>query len=147
MTAQTQIINCRNCGAKNRISLENKRTPICGKCKQPLSFPDSPLTITDANFSESVEKSSLPVLLDFWAAWCPPCKMIAPIIDTLAKELAGKVVVGKLDVDKNQLVAARFRVQSIPTLIIFQNGREAERLVGAQSKEAIVQRLNKFILK
>ncbi len=145
--AQTQIISCRNCGAKNRISLENKRTPICGNCKQPLSFPDSPLTITDANFSESVEKSSLPVLLDFWAAWCPPCKMIAPIIDTLAKELAGKVVVGKLDVDKNQLVAARFRVQSIPTLIIFQNGREAERLVGAQSKEAIVQRLNKFILK
>lgn len=145
MTAQTQIINCRNCGTKNRISLENKRTPVCGKCKKPLSFPDTPLTITDANFSESVEKSSLPVLLDFWAVWCPPCKLIAPIIDTLAKELAGKIVVGKLDVDKNQLVAARFRVQSIPTLIIFQNGREAERLVGAQSKEAIVQRLNKII--
>ena len=145
MTAQTQIVNCRNCGTKNRISLENKRTPICGKCKEPFSFPAVPLTVTDANFIESVEKSSLPVLLDFWAAWCPPCKLIAPIVDTLAKELAGKVVVGKLDVDNNRLIAARFRVQSIPTLIIFQNGREAERLVGAQSKEAIVQRLNKFL--
>lgn len=145
MTAPTQIISCPNCGAKNRVSLENKGVPVCGKCKKTLSFPVTPLTITDANFIESVEKSSLPVLLDFWATWCPPCKMIAPTIDALAKELAGRVIIGKLDVDKNQLTATRFGVQSIPTLIIFKDGREAERLTGAQSKEAILNRLQKFL--
>ncbi len=145
MNALTQIISCPNCGAKNRVSLENKGVPICAKCKQTLSFPASPLTITDENFNESVEKSGLPVLLDFWATWCPPCKLIAPTIDALAKDLAGRAIIGKLDVDKNPLVASRFRVQSIPTLIIFKDGREAERLVGAQSKEAILQKLNRFL--
>jgi thioredoxin len=145
MVSPTQIISCPNCGTKNRVSLGSKGVPVCGKCKKTLSFPDSPLTITDANFSEMVEKSSLPVLLDFWATWCPPCKMIAPTIDALAKELAGRVIVGKLDVDKNQMTAARFRVKGIPTLVIFKDGREVERIGGVQSKEAILSRLQKFL--
>jgi thioredoxin len=97
--------------------------------------------ITDGNFGETVAASPLPVLLDLWAAWCGPCRLIAPIIDGLAAELAGKALVGKLNVDENQATAARFGVQSIPTLLILKNGREVDRLVGLQSKEAILRRL------
>ena len=144
MKAKSQIIRCQTCGTKNRISLENKRTPVCGKCKSSLSFPDKPLVITDENFVELVGKSSMPVLLDLWATWCPPCRMLAPIIDEVAGEVSGKAIVGKLDVDKNQRTAGRFGVQSIPTLLIFKDGREAERIVGLQSKEAILQKLKKY---
>lgn len=85
------------------------------------------------------------MLLDLWAAWCGPCRTIAPTIEMLASELAGKVLVGKLDVDANKRTAARFGVQSIPTLLIIQNGREVDRLVGVQSREAILRRLQPFI--
>lgn len=145
MSAKTQIIHCSNCGTKNRILIGNKESAICGKCKSPLSFPDSPLTINDANFNKLVEKSSMPVLLDLWATWCPPCLMLASIVDEVAKELSGKAIVGKLDVDANQTTAGRFQVRSIPTMIIFNKGREAERIVGLQTKEAILQKLKKYI--
>ena len=104
-----------------------------------------PVTVTDANFSQVVEGSPVPVLLDLWAAWCGPCRMIAPTIEMLARELAGKVLVGKLDVDSNQRTAARFGVQGIPTLLILKNGREVDRLVGVQSREQILKRLNAYI--
>ena len=80
-----------------------------------------------------------------WAAWCGPCRMIAPVIEQLAAELSGRVLVGKLDVDANPQTAAQFRVQSIPTLLILQNGREVDRIVGAAGKAAMLQRLQRFI--
>jgi len=85
------------------------------------------------------------VLLDLWAAWCGPCRMLAPTIETLARELAGRVLVGKLDVDANQRTAARFGVQGIPTLLILKDGREVDRLVGVQSRDAILQRLKAYL--
>ena len=85
------------------------------------------------------------MLLDMWAAWCGPCRMIAPVIEQLAAELSGRVLVGKLDVDANPQTAAQFRVQSIPTLLILQNGREVDRIVGAAGKAAMLQRLQRFI--
>jgi thioredoxin len=103
-----------------------------------------PVIVTDANFAAEVEKSPLPVLLDFWAAWCGPCRMIAPVIEQLATELAGKVRVGKLDVDKNPMTASRFQARSIPTLLILKDGREVDRLIGLQSKEAILRRLQAY---
>jgi thioredoxin len=147
-TAASQIIQCPNCGANNRVSGNEpgEKQAVCGRCKQPLpNVSVKPLTITDANFSEIVEKSSLPVLVDLWAVWCPPCRMIAPSIDQLAAELAGKVVIGKLNVDENKMTAARFHVQSIPTLLILQNGQEVDRIVGAESKESIRRRLQRFM--
>lgn len=146
-SAASQIVKCPNCGANNRVSTGAvDKQAVCGRCKNPLpSFSNEPVKITDANFSETVEKSPLPVLLDFWAAWCGPCHQIAPVIDQLAKELAGKVRVGKLNVDENQRTAANFHVQGIPTLLILQNGWEVDRIVGVESKESIMRRLQRFI--
>lgn len=147
-TAATQIIRCPNCGANNRVGiLESKeKQPVCGRCKNTLPvFSDKPVTVTDANFQETVLKSPLPVLLDLWAAWCGPCRIVAPTIDRLAAELAGKVLVGKLNVDQNPRTAAGFYVQGIPTLLILKNGREVDRIVGVESKESILRRLQKFI--
>jgi len=116
--------------------------PVCGRCRSPLpAVASTPITVTDSNYAEVVESSPLPVLLDMWAAWCGPCRLIAPVIETLAGELAGRVLVGKLDVDANQRTAARFGVQSIPTLLILKNGKEAGRIVGVQQKEAILRQL------
>jgi thioredoxin 2 len=145
MTAEARIISCPNCGAKNRVVHGGRGEPVCGRCKTPLTAETHPLTITDQNFARDVENSPLPVLVDFWAAWCGPCRMVAPTIEHLAKELSGKVLVGKLDIDANQMTASRFRVQSIPTLLILKNGKEVDRIVGVQSKHAILQHLSPFI--
>ena len=103
-----------------------------------------PLTLTDANFQQTINQS-LPVLVDFWAPWCGPCRMVAPSVEKLAQEFAGRAVVGKLNVDDNQATAQRYRVMSIPTLIIFKNGQPVDQIVGAQPYPNLQQRLAKFI--
>lgn len=100
---------------------------------------------TDANFEEEVVKSDLPVLVDFWAPWCGPCRMIAPSIETLSTEYAGKVKIGKLNTDDNTDVSARFGIRSIPTLLIFKGGEVVDQLVGALPKEKIAERINKAL--
>ena len=144
-TANAQIMGCPNCGAKNRIDPARAAGAVCGRCKTPLGANSKPVTITDANFAAEVEQSKLPVLVDFWAAWCGPCRIIAPVIEQIAAELSGRVRVGKLDVDANQMTAGRFRVQSIPSMLIFKDGREVDRIVGVQSKDAIIGRLRAFM--
>lgn len=104
-----------------------------------------PVEITDANFDQEVLKSELPVLIDFWAVWCGPCKMIAPVIEELANEFEGKLKVGKLDIDNNQQVSVKYGIRSIPTLLIFKEGQIVDQLVGAVPKSAIVAKLNTHI--
>lgn len=148
MASTSVVVACPNCGAKNRVSLDSalQKQPVCGKCKAELPAPAlDPVTVTDANFSQLIENAPIPVLLDLWAAWCGPCRTIAPTIEMLARELAGKVLVGKLDVDANQRTAARFGVQGIPTLLILKNGREVDRLVGVQSRDQILKKLSPHI--
>jgi thioredoxin 1 len=101
-----------------------------------------PLTLTDNNFEEEVIKSAQPVLIDFWAVWCGPCKMIAPIVEELASEYEGKAKIGKLDVDENQQISIKYGVRSIPTLLIFKDGKVKDTIIGAVPKAQIVQKLN-----
>jgi thioredoxin 1 len=101
-----------------------------------------PLEITDANFATEVEQSDVPVLVDFWAVWCGPCRMIAPIVEELAGEYQGKAKIGKLDVDNNPGVATKFGIRSIPTILIFKGGQLADQIVGAVPKGVIVEKLN-----
>lgn len=146
MPASTNIVKCASCGAKNRVDPSKVAAAVCGRCKKPLRAAASgPVIVTDANFGATVGGTNLPVLLDLWADWCGPCRMIAPVIEKLSEELAGEAVVGKLDVDRNPSTAARFGVQSIPTLLILKQGKEVDRLVGVQSREAILNRLSRFI--
>lgn len=100
---------------------------------------------TDQNFEEQVLKAQLPVMVDFYADWCGPCKMIAPIVEEISKEYAGKLVVGKLDVDANQKTAMKYGVMSIPNLIIFKGGQVAKQIVGYQGKEALVKAVTSFV--
>jgi len=100
-----------------------------------------PIEITDSNFEQEVEKSDIPVLLDFWAVWCGPCKMIAPIVEELAGEYQGKVKIGKVDVDNNPGVASKYGIRSIPTLLIFKGGKKVDEIVGAVPKTMITNKL------
>jgi thioredoxin 2 len=142
--SETKLIRCPACGVTNRVpqqKIDAGLTPVCGKCKTPLSVHQLPLTVTDSTFATEIERSSTPVLLDLWAPWCGPCRMIAPMLDALAVEMAGRVKFAKLNIDENPTTAARFNVGSIPTLLVLKNGREIDRIVGLQPKAEIARRL------
>jgi thioredoxin 2 len=142
------MIRCPACGAENRVppeKLAQGLKPVCGKCKTPLPLDTQPITVTDASFAAQVEQSSLPVLLDLWAPWCGPCRMVAPAVEAIAAEMAGRLRVGKINIDDNPGVSARFNVQSIPTLLLLQGGREINRLVGAQPKAEITRWLERAL--
>jgi thioredoxin 1 len=104
-----------------------------------------PVEVTDANFKTEVLESKTPVLVDFWAEWCGPCKMIAPVVEELAKEYDGKLRVGKVDVDSNQQTAMQFGVRSIPTLLIFKNGKVVDQIVGAVPKRMLAEKVLKHL--
>lgn len=103
------------------------------------------LEITDGNFQELVMQSDIPVMIDFWAVWCGPCRMIAPFVEEMAKEFDGKAVVGKVDVDSNQAVAAQFGIRNIPTVLFVKNGQVADKQVGACPKQVLVNKLNALL--
>lgn len=143
-----QLIRCPSCGATNRVPREKtseSRKPVCGRCKTPLPVDHQPLNVTDATFSADVEGSAVPVLLDLWAPWCGPCHMIAPVIEELAAEMAGRIRVAKLNIDENPATAARFDIRGIPALLVLKNGREIDRIIGVQPKTEIERRLNRVI--
>jgi thioredoxin 1 len=104
-----------------------------------------PITFTDANFDAEALKSDVPVVVDFWAAWCGPCRMIAPIIEQLAEEYQGKVKVGKLDVDENQGVAIKYGVRSIPTVLFLKSGKVVDTVIGAVPKSMFIEKITKLV--
>jgi thioredoxin 2 len=128
MPARSSIVVCDVCGTKNRVPDRAKGVPRCGKCGAPLPWiTDS----GDADFDEVVGAASLPVLVDLWAAWCGPCRMVSPALEQLAHELAGTLKLVKVDVDAAPAVARRFDVQGIPTLLLMDGGAVASRRTGA----------------
>ena len=146
--AEPLQLQCPACGATNRVQrdkLESGLQPVCGRCKQPLPSAAGPLTVTDATFESEVERSTLPVLVDMWAPWCGPCRVIAPALDELAREMAGRLRIAKLNVDENPETSRRFDIRSIPALIFFKDGREVERMLGARPKTEIARRLEALL--
>ena len=144
----TALIRCPACGTANRLPLEKLRLGLvarCGRCKVPIPVSTKPLVVTDATFAADVDRSPLPVLVDLWAPWCGPCRMVAPVLEELAGEMAGRLLVAKLNVDENPATAARFGVSSIPTLLLLKAGREIDRIVGAQPKPEIARRVDRAI--
>lgn len=143
-----ELIRCAACGTVNRVPaarLAHGARAICGRCKRPLEGTATPVKVTDATFAVDVEQSALPVVLDMWAAWCGPCRMLEPVIAELAAELAGRIRFAKLNVDENPGTASRFGVQSIPTLLVLKGGQEVDRIVGVQPKTEIARRLQRHI--
>ena len=142
------IIPCSSCGAKNRIPADKQHlTPKCGRCGAPLSAGQNGTVreLTDQNFQETVENSPLPVLVDFYSPTCGPCQALAPAINQLAKEYAGRAVICKLDTSRYQMTASRFQIRGVPTLIFFQNGKPVDQVVGAVPLQELQQRLNNFV--
>ena len=145
-----QVVDCTKCGAKNRVDetkLANSEAK-CGRCGEKLeaaaagAHDSKPSIVTDQSFDREVmQERGRPVLVDAWAPWCGPCRMIAPVMDQLAAEAQGRYKIGKLNVDENPLIASRYQIASIPTMLIFKDGQLVDRLIGLQSKPAIAERL------
>jgi thioredoxin 2 len=142
------MVRCPSCSAVNRVPMDRVGTgqkAVCGRCKADLPTHTAPFAVSDATFASDVEGSPLPVLVDMWAPWCGPCRVVAPTLDALAVEFAGRVRIAKMNVDDNPATSNRFGVRSIPTLLLFKDGHEVDRIVGVQPKAAIAGRLEQVM--
>jgi thioredoxin 2 len=126
--SEAKVITCPTCGQKNRVRAAAPAPPHCGKCGSVLPWlADS----GSADFQDVVEKSPAPVVVDFWAPWCGPCRMVSPALERLAGELAGKLKLVKVNTDEEEGLASRFGIRGIPTMVLFEGGRERDRVTGA----------------
>ena len=137
--------SCAHCGALNRFPYARRNDdPTCGKCKHKV-FPRAPVVATDATWRAIVEDSPIPVLVDFWAPWCGPCRAVAPTLEQIAKERGGKVKIAKVNVDENPRVAAMYGIRSIPAMKLFRGPLEVDQQVGALPKDALDLWLDRYI--
>ena len=146
-----KVVTCAKCEAKNRVDemrLSNNEAK-CGRCGAKLESTGNggagkPFVVTDASFQQEVlQASGPPLLVDFWAPWCGPCRIVGPIMDQLAAESGGRYRIAKLNVDENPMTASRYQIASIPTMLIFKDGAIIDRIIGAQPKQAIEAALNR----
>jgi thioredoxin 2 len=135
-------VPCTFCSALNHVDLTRvAHRPKCGKCSRPILL-DRPLRITDESIDRIVADADVPLAIDFYADWCAPCKVMAPIIDELAHENPGRVLIAKLDTDRNPMAARRFNIRGVPTLIVFEHGRETKRQTGAVGRQQLERLLD-----
>ncbi|MFH8753624.1 thioredoxin [Streptomyces rimosus] len=127
-TTRTTTVTCPNCGRGNRIPVAAEGRPRCGHCKQPLPWL---VDAGDDDFAEIAERASVPVVVDLWATWCGPCRMVSPALEQVARDLAGRIKLVKVDVDKNPQISRRFEVQAVPTLLVLNQGEQVARQAGA----------------
>ena len=141
MNKEYVVVGCARCGAKNRVPVSRIHDrAVCGKCHMPMtpgSFSLKPVQVTDESFAHEVLDHSGGVLVDFWAPWCGPCRMVSPVLDQLAREYSGRVKIAKLNVDENPMIASRYNIRSIPSLMLFKDGKIVNTLMGAQPKEEL----------
>jgi thioredoxin 2 len=136
------IRSCASCRADNRVPARHLSDEgRCGACKAPLAPLDEPLDVDAAAFDEIVREAKVPVLVDFWAAWCGPCRMVAPEVKKVAHEMAGKALVLKVDTEQNPGLAARFGVRSIPNFVVLRAGRQVAQQAGAVDSKTLRSRL------
>ncbi len=133
-TDRTDIVTCEQCGGKNRVPASASGVPNCGKCRTPLPWVTE---AGDDDFDEIALGAKVPVLVDLWAEWCPPCRMVSPVLDQLAREMAGQLKLVKVDVDQAPALARRFDARSIPTLLMIAGGEVVSRQVGAAPAHAL----------
>lgn len=140
------IVKCPACGMKNRIKEDSESTPLCGKCKTPILIQQSasPIHLSDTTFDGFIRKSSKPVLVDFWAQWCAPCRAMAPVLESFARS-QNSIIVAKLDTEKNPLISSKFQIFSIPTLILFADGQEVKRISGTVPLQELETQLKHWI--
>lgn len=139
--SDSQVTACPDCGVKNRVPAASKGRPQCASCKKPLPWL---VDATDATLAGALDTSQL-VLLDLWAPWCGPCRMVAPVLETLSKKFAGQVKVVKVNVDDNPVTAQRFDARSIPLLVMLRNGQPVDTVVGAQPEPALRTRIEQLL--
>jgi thioredoxin 2 len=139
------VQRCPSCGAANRVQRARMASdPRCGRCRNEL-FPGRSAAVTDSTWSQEVEDSAIPVLVDFWAPWCGPCRVVGPMLEEVAAERRGRLKVVKLNVDENPRIAGRFGIQSIPTLMLFRGSKVLDEVRGALPKAALLSRLAPFV--
>lgn len=127
-TTRTTTVTCPHCGRVNRIPVAAEGHPRCGRCKQPLPWL---VDAGDDDFAEVVERATVPVVVDLWATWCGPCRMVSPALEQVARDLAGRIKLAKVDIDKNPRLSRRFEVQAVPTLLVVDKGSTIARQAGA----------------
>jgi thioredoxin 2 len=145
MNSARRHIVCPHCDAVNRVPPgKAAKDGKCGRCKA-LLFVGAPAAVSAASFTTHIQRNDIPVVVDFWAAWCGPCRLVSPVVESFGEKHSDRIGVAKVNTDENQQLAMRYSIFSIPTLIVFQNGREAARLVGYMPQEVMEERLSQFL--
>jgi thioredoxin 2 len=141
------VAACNNCGTKNRIPADKQHLgPKCGKCKTTISLSTAavPVELDDSTFTGFISRAAKPVMVDFFSPTCGPCRMLAPVIDTMARKFYGRVIIAKLDTSRNQMTAAQYRIKGVPTLLFFKNGKLVDQVTGALPEQDLARLLERF---